>query len=139
MNRFLAGVGVLAMLVCIGCQEPKYYPVSGVVVDDQGLPLKELSGASVVFEAVDQPVSAVGEIGNDGSFAMSSEIADDGCIVGEHRVAIGLIFRDGDGPQVKILDPKYESTETSPLKVTVEKEANRVRLQVERFRKPEAE
>lgn len=131
-------VALSALACCFGCGNPKYFPVTGIVVDDQGKPLTELNGATVVFEAAEQAISAVGEVQADGTFTMSSEVADDGCIPGKHRVAIGLVFGDGDGPQVRVVDPKYDSVKTSDLTVEIEKRHNHVRLQLKRF-DPQAE
>mgnify|MGYP001325404254 CR=1 FL=1 len=131
-------VGLSVLVCCFGCGDPKYFPVTGIVVDEQGKPFTELNGATVVFEAVEQSSSAVGEVQADGTFSMSSETADDGCVPGKQRVAIGLVFGDGDGPQVRVVDPQYDTVKTSELTVDIEKKHNHIRLQLKRFA-PQAE
>lgn len=123
----------LVGLIVVGCAEPRYYPVRGVVQDESGATLKELDGAVVEFEAVGQSVSAVGEIQPDGSFVMTSERDGDGCLPGEHRVVIGRVPVDGDRGALSVVDPKYHRLETSELTVTVKKERNEIPLRLKRI------
>lgn len=131
-------VFLLSVLSLLGCGEPRYFPVTGIVVDENGTPLKELSGATIVFDAVGQAVSAVGEIEDDGRFSLTSEVADDGCLPGEHRVTVGQVFSDGDVPTARVIDPKYHDGATSGLTVTVEKKRNDLRITLKRYQ-PAAE
>lgn len=124
---------LLATLAAVGCGEPRYYPVRGVVLDEAGAPLKELAGATIEFEAVSQAVSAVGEIQPDGRFVMTSESPDDGCLPGEHRVVIGPVPIDGDRGRVQVIDPAYAKFDTSKLTVTVAKSPNDLPIRVKRF------
>ena len=131
-NCFLLIVLSSASLFAIGCTEAKYYPVRGKIVDAAGQPVTELAGAQLSFEAVGKNVSAVAEVRPDASFAMTTEANEDGCVPGEHRVCIARVFLSSDRQQPAVIDPKYESYETSGLKVNVEKKTNDVVLEVER-------
>ncbi len=117
----------------VGCQEPKYFPVDSKIVDESGQPIMELAGAAISFEATHAPVSAVGEVRGDASFTLTTETSGDGCLPGEHRVSIGRVFLAADAPQPLVIDPKYESYETSGLTVNVEKKRNQVELKVKRL------
>jgi hypothetical protein len=122
------------LLTIIGCAEAKYYPVRGIIVDETGKPFVELEGAAVSFEAVGQPVSAVGEVGPDAKFVMTTEIADDGCLPGEHRVVISPQTSDGDLPLPRVIHSRYERLETSGITVTVKKERNQtIKIEIPRL------
>ncbi len=121
-------------LFCLGCTEPKYFPVRGKIVDETGKLVTELAGAQISFDSVSQPVSAVAEVRSDGTFKMTTETTEDGCLPGEHRVAIGRVFLSADRQLPPVIHSKYESAETSGLKVNVGKKSNDVTLQVERVK-----
>jgi hypothetical protein len=134
LSRLILFLVAPIALFCLGCTEPKYFPVRGTIVDETGKPLTELAGANISFESLEKPVSAVAEVRADGSFSMTTETSDDGCLPGEHRVTIGRVFLSADRPLPPVINPKYENPETSGLKVTVEKKSNDIKLQVERVK-----
>lgn len=86
---FSVGVGLCVALVSAGgCGDgrPKLVRVSGrVLIDDKPL----TTGVVRVVPAGDAP--ATGEIGPDGTFTLSTFRPGDGCVPGEHPVAVVAI------------------------------------------------
>lgn len=122
-----AGVGIVLCLAMVGCgsgQAPTV-PVEGTVLY-QGKPL---TSGSVMFLSATGSV-AVGEIGKDGTFRLSTDKAE-GATIGTHRVAINS-FREPtaeerakaagteSGPQpVPAIPQKYLTPDTSNLTAEV--------------------
>jgi hypothetical protein len=156
-RRLASPVALLVLLTVAGCggRETGYrfdvHPVSGTVQ----LGGKPLPGAIVRFHAKDPakvtvpagqegpPVMLTTETNPDGTFAMSTYLADDGIPAGDYTVtvAVGLAadepsVEDGDGPRraPRRAAPaaRYRSPETSPLTATVKPgEANRFAFELE--------
>lgn len=115
------------------------HPVSGrVVFKEDGKPAV---GGTVEFEPLDSSakVSAKGVIDGDGRFQLTTYSANDGAIVGEHRVLVipsvlkpGVEERARTPRQTGIIHPKYMSYETSGLKVHVKAGRNNFILEVTR-------
>lgn len=156
MPRRLTSPAVLALLIAAGCggRDAEYrfdvHPVSGTV-QYQGKPLP---GAIVRFHAKDPakvtvpagqegpPVMLTTETNPDGTFTMSTYVADDGIPAGDYTVtvAIGLqeetSVEDSDGPQRAPRKPapgrQYRDPATSPLTATVKPgEPNRFAFELE--------
>ncbi len=83
-----AGAVVAGLLVlgAAGCG-PGLYPVRGTVTYPDGKPV---TGGMVVFESKDsaKPVTARGEIREDGSFELSTHHPGDGAPAGKYRVLV---------------------------------------------------
>ena len=142
MRRVVTCVAAMLSALALGCSAggPQIYPVEGTVVFDDGAPAKALKGYAIEFERTEKVdgklVSAVGTVGPDGTFRMTTLRDGDGAYVGEHRVVIGPPPTSGDGPAPsRIILGKYASFEASGLTATVGPKANRVTLTVERIKK----
>ena len=120
------------LLVNAGCGKGTY-PVQGMVRFEDGKPATELAGGFVNFQAVDQEISAQGDIKPDGSFVLSTHKEDDGAAPGKYRVIVTQPpYR---GPQLippQLIDPEFSKQGTTPLEVTVEAKSNQFRLDVRR-------
>jgi hypothetical protein len=138
-------VRLLFFVVCLptigtlgGCSDSgaKTYPVRGIVRFPDG---KVLRDGSVEFEIVgrDPPVTATGSIGPDGSFVLGTYQADDGALVGKHRVVVIADYVIGNGPErpglipESMLHEKYRSFKTSGLVREVKPETNNIVIEVE--------
>ncbi|HXG12359.1 MAG TPA: hypothetical protein VNK04_21565 [Gemmataceae bacterium] len=118
---------------------PKTYPVSGQLVWEDGSPARELAGGLVVLESVEAPVSAQGEILDDGTFRLTTSRPGDGALEGRHRVLIEVPRpREGDlagrREPPPILDPRLGRFETSGLEINVERKDNQVILKLKKAR-----
>jgi len=125
-------VSLLANLA--GCGGRPIYPVHGRIVDPSGEPVTAMKGGTVIFELADGNVSSNGSIGEDGTFALTTEHAGDGAHVGRNRVAIMRPHAGADRPNPAIIDPKYENMQTSGLEVNVEPKTNDVTFTVELYK-----
>jgi hypothetical protein len=107
----------------IGCSNsrPPVYPAGGIVKLADGT---LLSGGSVTFlpEDGEQRISARGQVGADGRFALSTFSAGDGAIVGRHRAIVSSpLGGDRESPDASTLrlDPRFANYETSGLTFVV--------------------
>lgn len=137
MRTFQLSVAILILFSATGCGK-KYYPVRGEVVFKDGKPL---SGGWVFFQAVNADVktSSKGEIQPDGKFQLTTETKGDGAPEGQYRVAVKPPLpakREGKNLPPPLIDPRYESPETSRLEFTVTRDAahNVFRIEVDRPR-----
>ncbi len=116
----------LILLAASGCGGPKFYPVEGKVVYDDGAPFP---GGMVLFESVEAvssngktlPLSARGTIQSDGSFKLTTR-SENGALAGKHRVVVSPPPENMIGltkPPVRIVDTKYQRFDTSGLEATV--------------------
>ncbi len=118
---------VLVLAIASGCSDgnPKTYPVHGEVRFPNGNPLTK---GSVEFELQDQelPITATGQISNDGTFVLGTFKPDDGAIAGRHRAVVIADQQIGTGVErpgmlpPTSLHPKYRDFKTSGLEFTVE-------------------
>lgn len=111
-------------------QRPPTHRLGGTVTL-AGAPVE---GATVVFEAVDQPLAAVGRTDGLGRFALRTFEAGDGAIAGRHRVRIEKLSEpppalgpDGGPPPAAIpaapvsqLPTRYTAFETSGFEAVVD-------------------
>ena len=137
-----------ATLVCLltaGCgtaEFPKTYPVSGTIFLPDGTPMK---GGHIEFESVVDPnMRAMGEIGQDGTFASvytykSNGHEVTGLIAGEHRIRFELPSgsADNEGGEKQQRKPpsietRYRSFETSKLTCTIPATDNRLAIRLEK-------
>jgi hypothetical protein len=128
---------VLALILLASCGGRRTYPVEGQVVFTDGVPL---SGGFVQFEPKDPeapPVTARGEIQENGTFRLSTFKEGDGALEGEHRALITPPLSGGDferGNVPDVIHPKYKRLDTSGLefKVTSDRSQNIFRIEIER-------
>jgi hypothetical protein len=129
---------VLIVGFTAGCGESATYPVTGQVVFEDGTPLSTggiVLTQSTTAEGLGQ--NARGEIRTDGTFRLTTFKTDDGAVPGKHRVLVRA-QRDQDDYIKRgiiprpVIDPRFESYQTSELEMNVKKASNEVTLVVER-------
>src|SRR5947209_3370895 len=130
----LAVVAVLALGLS-GCGSSKY-PVTGTVALDDGTPVTK---GLIVFERVDggPPVTARGNVGPDGRYALSTDKAGDGVPPGRYRVLINPLELS-DLPDEKKdfpFDVKYLKFDTSGLECLVQSGVNDFPIKLEKRKK----
>lgn len=105
----------LALSGCliVGCGRPKY-PVSGVVVYDDGSPFAGGGVVAMETELDGKRVMSRGGIGPDGRFILASERPGDGAFAGSYRVRV-LPHVVVDGPVTAGIADRFQSFETSGL------------------------
>src|SRR2546421_7771910 len=106
------------LLAAAGCGGPRFYPVEGSVVYEDGSPAVELAGGEVSLESVTDKKNAAGEIRKDGSFRIRAPLGQDGVPAGAYRVLI----RPPEGRRDSPIDRKYGQYTTSGIEVTVKEE-----------------
>src|SRR5262245_39683599 len=131
-------LGLIALFSAVsGCSRPPTaYVVHGMVVFPDGT---RLTKGTVEFEAIGQskPITASGEIKQDGTFLLGTYRPGDGAISGQHRVAVIVDYHIGTGverPQelpAAELHPRFRSFKTSGLKYTVEPRMNNILVEVD--------
>jgi len=130
----------IATLGTSGCDfgVPRTYPVTGRVEFSDGQPLT--TGGVVLFEASEgegTPVTARGAIREDGTFDITTYREGDGAVPGEHRVLVRAkrdpseYLEQGITPR-PVIDPRFETYETSELQFTVGESDNTFKIVVER-------
>lgn len=88
-------------------------------------------GSSILFRSLSTPpVQASGEIRQDGTFELWSDLGKAGTVAGEHRVMIVTpLLEVGQKPPIH---PRYQSYDTSGLRATVEpNHRNEVTIEIE--------
>lgn len=96
-----------------GCGRPKY-PVSGVVVYDDGSPFSGGGVVAMETEIEGKRVMSRGGIGPDGRFVLASERPGDGAFAGSYRVRV-LPHVTVDGPATVGIAGRFQSFDTSGL------------------------
>jgi hypothetical protein len=114
------------LLALAGCGGPKTYPVKGKVTLPGGKPLV---GALVEFETHlpdGKRITAQGETGEDGAFVLTTRELGAGAVAGEHKVIVSPpSYPPGTAvgpPSWSLLDRKFQSYATTPLKFNVKPE-----------------
>jgi hypothetical protein len=123
----LAGLLVLALggLTSCGQRGPQTFPVQGkVVFKGKGGNVGQLAGGNVRFQSIADPnLTAVGEIADDGSFALGSYIKDKGypgVPAGEYKARVDPPEDDEEGRPLRgLIHPKYQDFDKSGLTFTV--------------------
>jgi hypothetical protein len=136
-NRITA-LGALLLAAASGCSggNPKTHPVRGTVRFPDGKPLTH---GTVEFELTDaeKPITATGQIREDGTFVLGTFAPDDGAIAGRHRAVVIADQQIGTGverPGVlppSALHPRFRDFKTSGLEFTVEPGENEITIPVE--------
>src|SRR4051812_40667684 len=133
-GRRAVAVAVLAVGLS-GCGGGKY-PVRGTVTLDDGTPLAK---GLIVFERVDggPPVTARGDVGPDGRYALSTEKPGDGVPPGRYKVLVNPLDLSDVPDDQKTLpfDVKYTKFDTSGLEYTVQSGENDFPIRLERPKK----
>ena len=111
---------LLAFLGCSDTNRLKTYSASGKVVFKDGKPLE---GGTILFESVDQPVTARATIGVDGGFQLGTYEESDGAVAGLHKVAIApamdmTVDRDEVRPP-RLIHDRFRDVEMSGLEFDV--------------------
>jgi hypothetical protein len=130
---------VLSLLFAVlsGCDSrPETFLVHGMVIYPDGKPLTE---GTVEFETLHlkKPITATGEINEDGTFQIGTFEANDGAIAGTHRVAVIADFEIGTGVErpgllpPPMLDPKFSDFRTSTLEFEIKPSPNNILVEVE--------
>lgn len=140
MHRRVRVVPLLVVLAaaCLGCGKG-IYPVAGKVVWKDGAPATELKNGHVVFESTTEESTARGIVQSDGSFRLTTLHANDGALVGPHRIFIlevrGLLHpRSDDGILAPgKMDERFSDPSVADLTAVVEpRKNNKVVLTVAR-------
>ena len=132
------GFVALLFVAASGCssRNPTTHPVHGEVRFPDGRPLTK---GSVEFELLDQemPITATGEISNDGTFVLGTFELDDGAIAGRHRAVVIADHEIGTGVErpgklpPPTLHPRFRDFKTSGLEFTVEPGENEIIIDVD--------
>ena len=138
---------VLSILFAMlsGCDsQPETFLVHGMVVYPDGQPLTE---GTVEFETQHgkKPITATGEINEDGTFQIGTFEANDGAIAGTHRVAVIADFQIGTGIErpgllpPPMLDPRFSDFTTSTLQFEIKPSPNNILVEVDYAPPPKKE
>ena len=130
-------VRVSVFVMCLlGCGR-ETYPVTGQIEMKDGSSPKELAGYGITFDSHEMKVSAVGTIGADGSFELTTIKPNDGAKPGKYKVIISPPLSDNpDGPQRKsILLDGYGDLAKTQLLAEVKAETNHFKFSVERAKR----
>src|SRR5437899_2543704 len=127
--------GALVSLVLFGAGgcggETVFFPVSGKVTYKDGTPV---TAGLVIFEPVDQKVSARGAIRPDGTFQLGTHRDDDGAMAGDYKVLVAPPPLPEEGKRRRPpVHPRYQNLDSTPLKFTVtrDREKNKLKIEVE--------
>jgi len=129
---FVLGFGFLVGGFLVGCsgekaEGPETVPVKGKIEFTKGGNVRDLANNSIVveFQSVEQPeLKAFGEILEDGSFTMSTQVNEKGkpgVVAGTHRVRL-----NADESAARFVSAKFLSHETSGITVKVPPEGELV-------------
>jgi hypothetical protein len=130
-------VSTALLLVLSGCDsQPETFLVHGMVVYPDGKPLTE---GTVEFETLNlkKPITASGEINEDGTFQLGTYEVNDGAIAGKHRAAVIANYEIGTGAErpglipPPMLDPKFSDFITSTLEFEVTSSTNNILVEVD--------
>lgn len=108
---------------------PTCYPVRGKVLLSDGTPLR---GGRVTFSPKKAGKIAVGELGADGKFTLTSFRRDDGALPGDYIVTVvPVTYKTGSPvpvPQANLVPKRFQEEHRSTLAVTVKSEENDLTL-----------
>jgi len=117
MRKWLICLGAtsLTAAMAIGCGSDNGLDLAKVrgKITLKGEPI---SYGSIMFEPEQPGPPAIGSIGADGSFVLSTETSGDGAVVGSHRVAIIGLEEDPSAAKAALPDPT-----TSPREFMIAK------------------
>jgi hypothetical protein len=142
-SRLALGTAVAALLLMVlgGCRDGRLpvYPAGGKVLFPDGKPLSGGWLWTRPLQGKDAP-GARGQIRDDGTFELGTYRLGDGAVEGEHLVLVAPLLPRGDRAEMlkrpKVIDPRFESFDTSRLKITVARDSalSRFSIQVQRPR-----
>lgn len=117
----------LFALLPLGCGDgrPTRVPVSGIVLVDG----KPLAGGYVTV-VPEKARPGGGEIGKDGRFTLTTFEGEDGCVLGEHKVAVVATQAIGNRGVRWFAPKKYSDAASSGLTVKVEGPTKDVKLEL---------
>ncbi len=117
LPRLAYSAAALLLAGLLGCSDglPRRVPVEGIVLID-GQPVT----AGVVRVRPTEARPAIGDIGPDGRFSLTTYQTNDGCVVGTHPVEVFAIENLADGNVRWLAPQRYSETKTSDLTLTVE-------------------
>jgi hypothetical protein len=134
---FAVLAGALLCPACARSDRKPVYPVHGTVLYDG----KPVPGAQVILHPLndddrDHPIRPTGQVAPDGTFQLTTYTAEDGAPAGSYAVTVSLLKKpanlEGDFAR-NVLPRRYESPQTSPLKVEIAKGTNELQpLQISR-------
>jgi hypothetical protein len=120
-----------AALLCSACarsDRKPVYPVQGRVLFEG----KPVAGAQVILHPLGgddrvYPVRPLGQVGEDGTFRLTTYDAGDGAPEGSYAVTVSLLKKpagaEGDLSR-NVLPPRYANPQTSPLRADVTRGGN---------------
>ena len=141
------GVALAVLAAASGCGGPKVYPVRGTITFE-GKPMK--GGGAIAFMPLQQQEGKApgGEIGEDGSYELTTHSPGDGSMPGEFRVVISQVTErepenseDGQKvarprelslPAADRIPTLYGDPYNSPLTATVEARDNELNFDLKR-------
>lgn len=119
---------------CAGCGSSETLPATSSVAGKITCQGKTLGTGTVMFFPVAGGKHAVGMIGQDGSYSLSTYKTGDGAVPGKHKVVVNVSYESQDGAAVSKDIPrvpdKYSNVETTPLIVDVSPEDNSILLEL---------
>ncbi|HZN32622.1 MAG TPA: hypothetical protein VFB80_02350 [Pirellulaceae bacterium] len=122
----------LSLFAAAGCGSQTLVPVSGkVTYKKDGQPV---TAGLVIFEPLNQKISARGEIQADGTFQLGTHGDNDGAMEGEYKVLIAPPPLPEEGKRLRSpISSKYQNLDSTPLRFTVtrDRNKNKVNLEVE--------
>jgi hypothetical protein len=136
-RRWLGILVAGLVLAAAGCGS-KLHQVEGKIKFKDGSPIDPLVGGQVVFEPVDGATTAArGDIQTDGSFRLGTDKPGNGAPPGKYKVLV----KPPDLPpkeeklaktKPKVIHPRYQSKEDTPLEFTVPREDDNYPITVEK-------
>jgi len=130
-----ACIGLVTAAALAGCggTDSSRLPTAKVIgtVTVQGQPV---TSGTITFFPVSGGKHALGSLGADGSFTLSTYEAQDGAVLGAHKVVIQVPKMGPDGAPVPGADripPSYAASETTPLTVEVKQDNEPLRLDLQ--------
>lgn len=110
------------------------HPVRGVVRFPDGEPV--MTG-TIELTNVTQPFTARGAIGRNGEFTLGTFTDSDGAVAGKYDAVVIQFFAAERSPGVvhnhgDVVDPKFASYQTSPLRFEIKPGDNQLEVTVER-------
>lgn len=122
-SPFFVAVALLGLLSTTGCSDgkPRAYPARGRVVFTTGSPVHV---GTIELKSREHGIQARGEIGDDGSFVLTTYREGDGAVAGVHDcVVVQMVFAEnvqGHRPsKLGVVHPRYGSYSTSGLNVEI--------------------
>jgi hypothetical protein len=132
--RTAIAVQAILLLTLTGCGGNGPYLVTGRVETEEGQPLTDLAGSTILFSSDESGYSASGEIRPDATFKLTTTKPDDGAFPGKYKVTISQPHPQPARGRFdkRVVDRMYEDPQTSPLEATIEAKSNEVAFKLKR-------